>query len=120
MALKRTLAHMKYKLGATPTVLNTGRGYHILQPIDCPYLENLPNFNTLLDTPSQDFLKFFEDYFTLGKADNGHKPSFRNMMLRVPYSINSKPDRNNHVVSIKQEGHGNRIKITAHLLVDFQ
>ena len=44
MALTKTLNNIKVKLnGANPTVLWSGRGYHIIQPIDCPVNVNLDN-----------------------------------------------------------------------------
>jgi len=120
MALKRCLMHIQHELNAVPTVLDTGGGYHIVLPIECPYLDEITEYTKHTHNASQDFLRFTEDYFTLGKADPAHNPSFRNMMLRVPNSINAKPERNNHIISIVQRWNGQRATITKHLAVKFQ
>jgi hypothetical protein len=91
LALYNTLKNIKEKLeGAVPTVLETGGGYHIYQPIDIPTaLENVIEFNEF-DRPSEQFLRFAKDYLSNGRADKNNNPSFKSCLLRIPGSKNSK------------------------------
>jgi hypothetical protein len=90
MALTATLKNIKEKLlGANPTVLWTGNGYHIYQPIDAFILEE-ENIFSKFDQPSKSFLKFAEQYLSNNKSDPSHNPSFKSCMIRIPSSFNSK------------------------------
>ncbi|MGE5634287.1 MAG: hypothetical protein ACM3VV_03580, partial [Deltaproteobacteria bacterium] len=92
VALSTILKSDKEKLGndAQPTVLFTGGGYHIYQPVYCPTaLENVTEFQKF-DKPSQEFLRFAKDNLSSGKADKNSNPSFKSCLLRIPESINSK------------------------------
>ena len=103
LALDTTLKNIKERLGnnddvAQPTVLFTGGGYHIYQPVYCPTaLENVTEFNEF-DRPSEQFLRFAKDNLSNGKADKQNNPSFRSCLLRIPGSINSKYDRQVRIV----------------------
>ena len=45
MALTKTLKNIKDKLNGFPTVYQSGRGCHVIQPIDCPVnLDNIKEF----------------------------------------------------------------------------
>ena len=93
-ALSNTLKNIREKLDSNvhPTVLFTGGGYHIYQPIYCPTaLENVTEFNGF-DRPSEQFLRFAKDNLSKGKADKQNNPSFKSCLLRIPDSINSKYD----------------------------
>jgi hypothetical protein len=90
MALTATLKNIKEKLfDANPTVLWTGNGYHIYQPIEAFVLEEEEVFNEF-DQPSKVFLKFAEQYLSNNKSDPSHNPSFKSCMIRIPGSFNSK------------------------------
>jgi hypothetical protein len=90
MALTATLKNIKEKLlGANPTVLWTGNGYHIYQPIDAFVLEEEEVFSKF-DQPSKSFLKFAEQYLSNNKSDPSHNPSFKSCMIRIPNSFNFK------------------------------
>jgi hypothetical protein len=90
MALTATLKNIKEKLqGANPTVLWTGNGYHIYQPIDAFILEEEEVFSNF-NQPSKSFLKFAEHYLSNNKSDPLHNPSFKSCMIRIPASFNSK------------------------------
>ncbi|HSF51042.1 MAG TPA: hypothetical protein VLA74_09815, partial [Nitrososphaeraceae archaeon] len=71
LALYNILKNIKEKLGnndARPTVLFTGGGYHIYQPVYCPTaLENIKEFQKF-DKPSQEFLRFAKNNLSNGKA----------------------------------------------------
>ena len=90
-ALTKILHNIKDKLGGHPTVYWSGRGYHIIQPIDCPVnLDSIQEFADLTDSPNNKFLQFAERYLTGNRNDSGHHPAIRSCMLRVPGSLNSK------------------------------
>ena len=92
----------------TPTVLFTGSGYHIYQPVAPIKFEALSNFNGHVDIQKQ-FLKFAGDYLSHGYVDKNHNPSLKSCMVRIPGSISSK---NGHTIKIIQEWDGNRSDVT--------
>ena len=87
-----------------PTVLWTGKGYHIYLPIQAPILnqykqfskDEFPNLFSVYRgkyygySVSEVFLKFAKDYFTDGKADPQHRPKYKSCLIRIPNSFNSK------------------------------
>jgi hypothetical protein len=91
---------------AHPTVLFTGSGYHIYQPIECGVksIDELGTFSNY-NEPSKRFLKFAEIYLSNNKCDHNHNPSFKSSMVRIPNSINSK---NGMQVKIVQSWDGER------------
>ncbi|MGC1931266.1 MAG: hypothetical protein WA667_20030, partial [Candidatus Nitrosopolaris sp.] len=92
-ALKKTLKFIKEKLGdnISPTVLWTGNGYHVYLPAMAFILE-LESIFAEFEEPSRRFIRWTEQFLTNNKADPCHSNSlsFRNCMLRVPGSFNSK------------------------------
>jgi hypothetical protein len=91
LALTATLKNIKDKIGGYPTVYWSGRGCHVIQPIDCPVnLDNIKEFADLTDYPNNKFLRFAERYLSDGKCDSANYPAIRSCMLRVPGSLNSK------------------------------
>jgi hypothetical protein len=89
--LTKTLKNIEKKIGGHPTVIWSGRGYHIIQPIYCPEpLENIEKLRGLDPDPSNEFLQFAEHYLSLGKSDSSHNPAIKSCLLRVPGSKNSK------------------------------
>jgi hypothetical protein len=131
-ALYKTLKNIKEKLNGHPTVNNSGNGYHIIQPIECPTLEQIEQFQKYknifpLVNLSQEFLRFAEDFLSNGKADTGHHPSFKSCQIRVPGSINGKCLDNRHKrllgninVKILQEWNKVRASITREFIEDFR
>ena len=130
-ALSKTLKNFKMKLnGAIPTVNNSGNGYHILQVIDCPILEQIPEFEKYKDKGfflSQELLRFAELVLSNRKADPGHYPSFRSCQIRVPNSINKKCLENrdkrlsgNVKVKTIQRWNGIRAVISREFIEDFR
>lgn len=120
LVLSNTLKNIREKLegDAYPSVLFTGNGYHIYQPVYCPtVLENVTEFSKFTDKPSDQFFRFAKDFLSNGKADKSHNPSFKSCLLRIPNSINSK---NNTVVKIVQQWNGSRPTITRELLLVFR
>jgi hypothetical protein len=111
LALSTTLQNIKDRLldsnsNAYPTVIETGGGYHVYQPVFCPTaLENVIQFSGF-DRPSEQFLRFAKDNLSNGKADKQNNPSFKSCLLRIPGSINSKYCNSN--VKIVQKWNGYR------------
>lgn len=98
-------------VGAYPTVLFTGNGFHIYQPIDSICIDDvdtLRDYDHGHEQPSRQFLKFAEMYLSGNKSDPYHNPSFRSCMVRIPNSINSK---NGRKVKIIQQWDGDRPEI---------
>jgi len=94
-------------IAAFPTVLFTGSGYHIYQPIDSICIDELATFDNYKE-PSRLFLKFAEIYLSNKKCDPNHNPSFKSCMIRIPNSVNSK---NGSQVKIVQRWNGQRPSI---------
>jgi hypothetical protein len=92
LALTNTLRNIKEKLSeAYPTVVWSGNGYHIYQPIEAFILEEEEVFSSNeFDQPSKEFLRFAEQYLSNNKSDPSHNPSFKSCMIRIPGSFNSK------------------------------
>jgi Primase X len=105
-ALQTTLQTIRIKINGTPTVLWTGNGYHVYQPIDALILEEFTQFEEF-ENPSLKFLRFAENKLTSGKSDPSHNPSFKSCMIRIPGSLNSKcsPDKNEIKVYQKWDGY---------------
>ena len=119
MALSRTLKKISKMLISEPTVIWSGSGYHIYMILDAFVLEGEDVFNNSKfgTNPSQKFLRFAEWFLSNGKCDPQHNKtvSFKNCMLRIPGSINSK---NGEKVRIIQKWNGYRPNIKL-LLEDF-
>jgi len=105
-ALQTALRIIRIKINGTPTVLWTGNGYHIYQPIDAVILEQFTQFEEF-ENPSLKFIRFAEFSLTGGKSDPSHNPSFKSCMIRIPGSYNSKcsPEKNEIKVYQKWDGY---------------
>src|SRR5919197_1512224 len=87
-----------------PTVLFTGNGYHVYQPIRLPLLENESIFAPpKYQNPSTEIIRYAAQRWTEGKNDPSNHPSVNSCLLRVPGSINSK---NNKVVEVVELWNG--------------
>jgi hypothetical protein len=73
------------------TVIWSGHGYHIYLPVEAFVLEQESEF-AKFGTPSRKFIQFSEEFLSDKKADPCHTKglSFKNCMLRIPGSFNSK------------------------------
>ena len=109
--LERTLAAalrtIRLKINGSPTVLWSGNGYHIYQPIDAIILEEFEQFEEF-EHPSTKFLRFAEYFLTNGKCDPSHSPSLKSCMIRIPGSLNSKYAGGKSEVKIIQKWDGYR------------
>jgi hypothetical protein len=99
------------------TAIWSGNGYHLYIPAEShnTILEQISEFKNYND-PSKLFLRFAEWYLSHGKADSEHyhTVSFKNCLLRIPGSYNSK---NMSQVRIVQKWNGTS-KMPLQLLYD--
>jgi hypothetical protein len=106
--------------GTHPTILWTGNGYHIYQPVRGFILEEIDRFASFIDPCKKDltsrFMQFAEIFFTDKKGDPQHRPSIKSCLLRIPGTINSKC---NQEVKIVQKWDGTRPPIN-YLLKDYR
>ena len=106
--------------GAHPTVLWTGNGYHVYQPVLGFILEKIDRFACFIDPHKKDltsrFMQFAESFITDNKGDPQHRPSIKSCLLRVPGTINSQC---NQEVKIVQRWNGIRPPIN-YLLRDYR
>ena len=105
--LSETLRFIRFKLNGFPTVLWTGNGYHIYQPIDALVLEQFSHFEEF-ENPSLKFIRFAEFYLTSGKSDPSHSPSFKSCMIRIPGTYNSKYPQGRNEIKVIQKWDGYR------------
>jgi|SRR5215217_4556957 len=93
LALRQTKRNIARQLnGAVPTILWSGGGFHLHQPLDpdvVPIYEELSEFKRYQDS-SIKFMRYAEQVLTGGKADRNHCVSFKSCMARLPGSRNSK------------------------------
>jgi Primase X len=92
--LNKTLQKIKETIGGNPTVLWTGNGYHIYQPVSGFILEEYETFYEFTKYVDKDltsmFIQFAEEHFTDYSADRLHNPTVKSCLVRIPGSINSK------------------------------
>ena len=91
--LQNTLQNYKVKLhGANPTVLWSGGGYQLLQPLDADIILETVDIFSKFDERSMKLMRYLERLVTDGKCDPVHNGTvaFSNCMIRIPFSYNSK------------------------------
>jgi hypothetical protein len=89
MVLTKTLKRIKERIGGHPTVLWSGRGYHVIQPMACQVnLDNVKELAALTDRPNDAFLQFAERYLSNGRCDDGNHPAMKSCLLRIPRTLN--------------------------------
>lgn len=106
-ALHSTLTVIKMKICGNPTVLWTGSGYHIYQPIEAVILEQFYPFKSF-EQPSVQFLRYVQSYLTKGKTDPNRYPSFKSYMIAIPGTYNSKLPKDKNEVKAIQRWNGVR------------
>ena len=123
-ALKETLRNIKRQFGGYPTVLWSGNGYHVYQPMHALILEDVADF-IKFEQPSIKFLRFAERQLSNNKCDPAHNPSFKSCMIRLPGSLNAKciakglESKAGAEVKIIQNWNGLRPKIPYQFYKDF-
>jgi non-catalytic primase subunit PriX-like protein len=92
--LNKTLQKITESIGGTPTVLWTGNGFHVYQPVSGFILEEYETFYEFTKYVDKDltstFIQFAEERFTDNAADRLHNPTVKSCLVRIPRSINSK------------------------------
>src|SRR5919199_39278 len=92
--LNNTLHKITESIGGNPTVLWTGNGYHIYQPVSGFILEEYETFHEFTKYVDKDltsmFIQYAEEYFTNYTADRLHNPTVKSCLVRIPGSLNSK------------------------------
>jgi Primase X len=107
--LASTLKSIKESIGGNPTVLWTGNGYHLYQPVSGFILEEYETFYEFTKYVDKDltsmFIQFAEEYFTDYTADRLHNPTVKSCLVRIPASLNSKciSKREDAVVKVVQK-----------------
>lgn len=119
-ALHTTLQNIKNELRGYPTVVWSGNGWHIVQPLDMPILEEIADF-AQFENPSVKFLRYSESRLSSGKCDPNHKPSLKSCMLRIPGSNNSKciATGKDAQVKIAFRWNGKRVRPSKQFMTDF-
>ncbi len=98
----KTSKTIKEKLeGCNPTILWTGNGYHIYVAFETRPLELIAELKELSTEPSKEFLRFGERLFSNNKSDPKHNPSFQSLLLRIPFTFNSKCIRQDNDSEVK-------------------
>jgi Primase X len=119
-ALNNALKRIKDILGGYPTVLWTGNGYHIYQPLEGFVLEEVDIFAEFVGPNEKDltskFIEFAEDFLTNKKGDPQHNPTINSCLVRIPGTINLKCKEE---VKIIQKWDGHRPPIN-YVLRDFR
>jgi hypothetical protein len=91
--LDKTLKNIcqRFNTAVHPTVIWSGHGYHIYLPVEAFVLEEESEF-AKFGYPSRKLIQFAEYYLSDHKADPCHTKglSFKNCMIRIPGSFNSK------------------------------
>jgi hypothetical protein len=118
--LNKALKRIKDIVDGYPTVLWTGNGYHIYQPVEGFVLEEIDIFAEFVAPNEKDltskFMEFSEDFLTSRRGDPQHNPTVNSCLIRIPGTINSKC---NEEVKVIQKWDGNKPPIN-YLLRDFR
>jgi hypothetical protein len=103
--LNKTLQNITESVEGKPTVLWTGNGYHVYQPVSGFILEEYETFYEFTKYLDKDltsmFIQFAEEYFTNYTADRLHNPTVKSCLVRIPGSINSKCINKGQDVEVK-------------------
>ena len=88
--LEITLLNIKRKLSGFPTVMWSGNGYHVYQPILTRIsIKEIEDFK-IFENQDNRFIRFAKDYLSDNYADRANHPSLGSCLLRIPGSFNSK------------------------------
>jgi hypothetical protein len=107
-ALNGTLQFIGMNVGGIPTVLSTGNGYGIIQPVKMTSWNGVTYHGKISAELTTLFLQYVERYFSCGTYDTAHHPSLKSCLIRIPNSINSK---NGNHVSVQMMWDGVRVDV---------
>jgi hypothetical protein len=88
-AIQDTCKNIEQTLRGKPSILWSGNGVHICQPVEAMLLEQETQF-AQFNQPSQTFLRFVAQFLSNHKCDPSNNPSFKSCLFRIPGSYNSK------------------------------
>jgi hypothetical protein len=88
-AVNKTIQNLKKTLDANPTIIWTGNGVHIYQPLHAIVLEQESLFSRF-NQPSRHFLRFAARYLSSSQSDPRNTPTFKSCLVRIPGSYNYK------------------------------
>jgi hypothetical protein len=108
-AVKETCKDIEQTLRGKPSLLWSGNGVHICQPVEVVVLKQESKF-AIFDQPSQTFLRFAAQFLSNHKSDTNNNPAFKSCLFRIPGSYNSKYIEQNNEVKIIQSWNGFRPK----------
>ena len=118
--LTKSLRKIHGMIEGRPTILWTGNGYHIYQPVTGYILEEFRELYDLAVPLENDltsvFIRFAEEFLTDNRCDPQHRPTVKSCLIRIPGSINSKCMQRTKLL---QMWDGHRPPIT-NLLRDFR
>lgn len=89
-SLSEVLSLFHKTIGGIPTVIDTGNGYAILQPVAMISMKDTSHNGKVILDPAKKFLQFAERYLSNSKCDAGNHPSLKSCLVRVPGTFNSK------------------------------
>jgi Primase X len=104
-AVEQTRKNTEQILRGKPSILWSGNGVHICQPVEAVILEQESKF-AIFDQPSQTFLKFAARFLSNQKSDTNNNPGFKSCLVRIPGSYNSKYSEQNREIRIIQQWDG--------------
>ena len=88
-AVQDTCKNIEQTSRGKPSILWSGNGVHICQPVEAMLLEQETQF-AQFNQPSQTFLRFVAQFLFNHKCDPSNNPSFKSCLFRIPGSYNSK------------------------------
>jgi hypothetical protein len=89
-ALNEVIILFHKTIGGKPTIIHTGNGYAILQPIKIKSWRGVVGGDKKEYDLAKLFLLWIERYLTNHKCDLANHPSLYNTMIRIPGTFNSK------------------------------
>lgn len=89
-AKNEVLALFHKTIGGIPTILDTGHGYAVIQPIQISPFQGVTYKTKDSEELSKLFLQWSERYLSNSKCDSANHPSLKSCMIRIPGSVNSK------------------------------
>jgi Primase X len=108
-AVQYTCKNIEQTFRGKPSILWSGNGLHICQPVEAIVLEQEDKF-AQFDRPSETLLRFAAQFLSNKKSDTNNNPAFKSCLLRIPGSYNSKYIEQNREVKIIQRWDGFRPK----------
>jgi len=107
-AKNEVLALLHKTINGIPTILDTGNGYAVIQPINIKSFQRTTHKTKDSEELAKLFLQWSERYLSNNECDPANHPSLKSCMIRIPGSINSKLGESKGIVSVVCEWNGSR------------